>query len=59
MATERAGRDGFFLWDHLLYADDWPVVDPWVTLAAIAARTETHRLGLCVALLARQLPGRS
>ncbi|MGA9077840.1 MAG: LLM class flavin-dependent oxidoreductase [Acidimicrobiales bacterium] len=56
VATERAGWDGFFLWDHLLYADDWPVVDPWVTLAAIAARTERIRLGLCVALLARQLP---
>lgn len=55
-ATERAGWDGFFLWDHLLYADDWPVVDPWVTLAAVAARTERIRLGLCVALLARQLP---
>lgn len=56
VATERAGWDGFFLWDHLLYSDDWPVVDPWVTLAAIAARTERIRLGLCVALLARQLP---
>jgi len=56
VATERAGWDGFFLWDHLLYADDWPAVDPWVTLAAIAARTERIRLGLCVALLARQLP---
>jgi alkanesulfonate monooxygenase SsuD/methylene tetrahydromethanopterin reductase-like flavin-dependent oxidoreductase (luciferase family) len=56
VATEDAGWDGFFLWDHLLYADDWPVVDPWVTLAAIAAKTERIRLGLCVALLARQLP---
>ena len=56
VATDRAGWDGFFLWDHLLYADDWPVVDPWVTLAAIPARTERIRLGLCVALLARQLP---
>jgi alkanesulfonate monooxygenase SsuD/methylene tetrahydromethanopterin reductase-like flavin-dependent oxidoreductase (luciferase family) len=22
VATERAGWDGFFLWDHLLYSDD-------------------------------------
>ncbi|MGD0742403.1 MAG: LLM class flavin-dependent oxidoreductase [Acidimicrobiales bacterium] len=56
VAAEQAGWDGFFLWDHLLFADDWPVTDPWVTLAAIAVRTERIRLGLCVALLARQLP---
>ncbi|MGP8163366.1 MAG: TIGR03619 family F420-dependent LLM class oxidoreductase [Acidimicrobiales bacterium] len=56
VAAEDSGWDGFFLWDHLLYSDDWPVVDPWVTLAAIAARTRRIRLGLCVALLARQLP---
>lgn len=56
VAAEDSGWDGFFLWDHLLYSDDWPVVDPWVTLAAIATRTVRLRLGLCVAGLARQLP---
>ena len=34
--AERAGWDGFFVWDVLLTEDDIPVADPWVALAAIA-----------------------
>jgi alkanesulfonate monooxygenase SsuD/methylene tetrahydromethanopterin reductase-like flavin-dependent oxidoreductase (luciferase family) len=37
--AERAGWDGFFVWDSV-----WGV-DPWVTLTAIALRTERIRLG--------------
>lgn len=55
-AAEAAGWDGFFVWDHLLYRGGWPVIDPWVMLSAIAARTGRLRLGLLVAGLARQHP---
>ena len=55
-AAEGAGWDGYFLWDHILYPEDWPVLDPWVALSAIAARTNRLVLGLLVAGLARALP---
>jgi alkanesulfonate monooxygenase SsuD/methylene tetrahydromethanopterin reductase-like flavin-dependent oxidoreductase (luciferase family) len=32
VGAERAGLDGYFLWDHLVHADSGdgpPVVDPW------------------------------
>ena len=33
--AEAAGWDGFFLWDHILYARaKRPVLDPWIALAA-------------------------
>jgi alkanesulfonate monooxygenase SsuD/methylene tetrahydromethanopterin reductase-like flavin-dependent oxidoreductase (luciferase family) len=54
--AERSGWAATFLWDHLLYRDDWPVADPWVTLAGIASRTDRLLLGLMVAALPRQLP---
>jgi alkanesulfonate monooxygenase SsuD/methylene tetrahydromethanopterin reductase-like flavin-dependent oxidoreductase (luciferase family) len=54
--AERSGWAAIFLWDHLLYRDGWPVVDPWVTLGAVAARTDRLLAGLMVAALPRQLP---
>jgi alkanesulfonate monooxygenase SsuD/methylene tetrahydromethanopterin reductase-like flavin-dependent oxidoreductase (luciferase family) len=54
--AERSGWAAIFMWDHLLYRDDWPVTDPWVTLAGVAARTDRLRLGIMVAALPRQLP---
>jgi alkanesulfonate monooxygenase SsuD/methylene tetrahydromethanopterin reductase-like flavin-dependent oxidoreductase (luciferase family) len=56
--AERAGWDGLFLWDHLLLYrhSDIPVVDAWVALAGIAARTERLRLGPVIAPLARRRP---
>ena len=55
-AAEQAGWDGFFLWDHLLYADDVPFVDAWIALAAIAAATERIRLGPLITPLPRRRP---
>jgi alkanesulfonate monooxygenase SsuD/methylene tetrahydromethanopterin reductase-like flavin-dependent oxidoreductase (luciferase family) len=54
--AEAAGWDGFFLWDHVLYRVDEvvPVVDPWVTLAAVAMCTSQILLGPMVTPLARR-----
>lgn len=56
VAAERAGWDGVFLEDYLVYyrGDDPPTFDPWVLLSAIAARTDHVWLGTTVSgLLAR------
>ncbi len=43
--AEEHGWDGVYLWDHLLYHDpSWPVANPTVTAAAIAALTNRIRL---------------
>ena len=57
-ATERAGWDGFFLWDHVLVDADhpFPINDPWVVLGAIAQTTERVRLGTLVTPVARRRP---
>jgi probable F420-dependent oxidoreductase len=55
--AEEAGWDGFFIWDHILYArTKRAVVDPWIALAAIAMRTERIRFGPLVTPLARRRP---
>jgi alkanesulfonate monooxygenase SsuD/methylene tetrahydromethanopterin reductase-like flavin-dependent oxidoreductase (luciferase family) len=55
--AEAAGWDGFFLWDHVAYrAPVRRVADPWVTLAAIAVRTERLVLGPLVTPLPRRRP---
>ena len=56
--AEAAGWDGFFIWDVLGGDPAAPVevVDPWITLAAIAATTERIRLGTMVTPLARRRP---
>jgi alkanesulfonate monooxygenase SsuD/methylene tetrahydromethanopterin reductase-like flavin-dependent oxidoreductase (luciferase family) len=57
VAAERAGWDAFFLWDHMVVERAGvELVDPWVTLGAIATRTERIRLGTCVTPLARRRP---
>jgi len=52
-AADRAGWDGFFLWDHI---HALPGLDPWVVLGAIAVRTRTVRLGTLVTPVARRRP---
>ena len=59
--AEDAGWNGFFLWDHINYkVEDSPdplaIADPWIELAAIAARTTAIRLGPMVTPLARRRP---
>ena len=55
--AEAAGWDGFFLWDHILLARGGPpVVDPWIALAAAAARTQRITLGPVVTALPRRRP---
>jgi probable F420-dependent oxidoreductase len=57
-AAEAAGWDGFFIWD--IFGGDaqnpTPVVDPWITLAAIASATERIRFGPMVTPLSRRRP---
>ena len=55
--AEKAGWDGIFLWDHLLYAEPVrEILDPWICLAAIAVVTERIRLGPMVTPLPRRRP---
>ena len=48
--AEKAGWDGFFVWEPV-----WGM-DAWVSLAAVAMRTETIRLGTMLTPIARMRP---
>lgn len=53
--AEQRGWDGFFLWDHVAYrAPVTALADPWITMAAIAMRTERIVTGPLVTPLARR-----
>ena len=57
--AERAGFDGYFLWDHLTHSDVGqgpPVVDPWQVLALVAAGTSRIRLGPLITPVPRRRP---
>jgi alkanesulfonate monooxygenase SsuD/methylene tetrahydromethanopterin reductase-like flavin-dependent oxidoreductase (luciferase family) len=56
-SAEAAGWDGIFLWDHLLYDGDVTrILDPYISLAAIASGTTTIQLGAMVTPLIRRRP---
>lgn len=56
--AEKAGWDGIFLPDHMLFdkMQIYPITDTWILLSAIAARTETIKIGTGVAALPRYHP---
>jgi alkanesulfonate monooxygenase SsuD/methylene tetrahydromethanopterin reductase-like flavin-dependent oxidoreductase (luciferase family) len=55
--AEQRGWDGFFVWDHVLYAPPVKALaDPWVTLAAVATRTTRLTIGPLVTPIARRRP---
>jgi alkanesulfonate monooxygenase SsuD/methylene tetrahydromethanopterin reductase-like flavin-dependent oxidoreductase (luciferase family) len=57
--AERAGFDGFFLWDHIVFSnsgDGPPIVDPWLILAVVAARTQKIRIGTMITPVPRRRP---
>jgi len=59
VAAETAGFDGFFLWDHLVFANDGDgpsIVDPWLVLALIAARTQRIKIGTMITPISRRRP---
>lgn len=56
--AEKAGWDGFFIWDHLLYnkSQKLKVVDPWIVLTAVAMVTKRIHFGTTLTPLARRRP---
>jgi alkanesulfonate monooxygenase SsuD/methylene tetrahydromethanopterin reductase-like flavin-dependent oxidoreductase (luciferase family) len=54
VAADENGWDGFFLWDHLQALPN--MLDPWVLLGAVAARTSRVRLGAMVTPVPRRRP---
>lgn len=55
--AERAGWDGFFIWDHAIFhGTDYAIPATWVALAAVAMQTERIRLGAMITPLARRRP---
>jgi alkanesulfonate monooxygenase SsuD/methylene tetrahydromethanopterin reductase-like flavin-dependent oxidoreductase (luciferase family) len=59
VAAEQAGFDGVFLWDHMTWSDAGdgpPMVDPWLVLSVVAARTERVMLGPMITPPSRRRP---
>ena len=55
--AELSGWDGVFIWDHVAYREPgWPVADPQVAVAALAASTKHVRLGVLMVALPRRRP---
>ncbi len=56
--AEKAGWDGFFLWDHILYSKSQrlQIVDPWIALTAVAMKTRRIRIGTTLTPVARRRP---
>jgi alkanesulfonate monooxygenase SsuD/methylene tetrahydromethanopterin reductase-like flavin-dependent oxidoreductase (luciferase family) len=59
VAVEEAGFDGFFVWDHIVFSnrgDGPPIIDPWLVLAVVAARTSRIKLGTMITPVPRRRP---
>ncbi|HZU14099.1 MAG TPA: LLM class flavin-dependent oxidoreductase [Chloroflexota bacterium] len=55
--AERAGWDGLFLWDHVIFTPNfYPMTDPFIALAAAAVQTDRLRLGTLLTPLPRRRP---
>ncbi len=52
--AEAAGWEALLYWDHLAFVWGQPSADPWVTLAAVGARTSSLLLGTNVTPLPRR-----
>jgi alkanesulfonate monooxygenase SsuD/methylene tetrahydromethanopterin reductase-like flavin-dependent oxidoreductase (luciferase family) len=53
--AERAGFDGFFLWDHVAYRPPVEaILDPWICMAAIATATARVLIGPLITPPARR-----
>jgi alkanesulfonate monooxygenase SsuD/methylene tetrahydromethanopterin reductase-like flavin-dependent oxidoreductase (luciferase family) len=55
-SAERAGWDGFFIWDHMYGPPGMAVAEAWTALAAISLSTSSIRMGALVTPLARRRP---
>jgi alkanesulfonate monooxygenase SsuD/methylene tetrahydromethanopterin reductase-like flavin-dependent oxidoreductase (luciferase family) len=53
---EAAGWDGAFYWDGIYVGPEMPVLDPWVTMAAMALATERVQIGALLTPLSRRRP---
>jgi len=58
LESEKAGWDGFFIWDHLTHPHylNKPFADPWILLTAAALATNKIRLGTMVTPISRRRP---
>lgn len=62
VAADETGWDGVFLYDHLIWPftpdppEYQPAVDPWITLAGVATRTDRLTLGTWVTPVPRRQP---
>jgi len=54
--AEQTGWDGYFLWDVIPSEDPAVTADPWISLAAMAAKTRNLILGSMITPLAKRQP---
>ena len=60
VAAEDAGWDGFFIWDHIwaFWEGTMGCVDPWIVMAAVAAKTDELKIGPMVTPIPRRRPSK-
>jgi len=55
LECERLGYNAVWLDDHLMY-NNWPILEPWITLSALSSLTSKIRLGTMVTCNAHRDP---